>query len=47
MNNQLQIEAYKSFYQQAKNSYATGGAPVMREAFLFETEENVKNTRIL
>lgn len=42
MNNQPQIEAYKSFYQYAKNYYAAGGAPVMREAFLFETEENVK-----
>lgn len=34
MNNQPTIEAYKSFYQQAKDFYAAGDIPAAREAFL-------------
>lgn len=38
MNNQPTIEAYKSFYQQAKDFYATGDIPAAREAFLRAAE---------
>ena len=33
MNNQPLIEAYKSFYQQAKDFYAAGDIPALREMF--------------
>ncbi len=38
MNNQPTIEAYKSFYQQAKDFYAAGDIPAAREAFLRAAE---------
>lgn len=38
MNNQPLIEAYKSFYQQAKDFYAAGDIPAAREAFLRAAE---------
>ena len=38
MNNQPSIEAYKSFYQQAKDFYAAGDIPAAREAFLRAAE---------
>lgn len=38
MNNQPKIEAYKSFYQQAKDFYAAGDIPAAREAFLRAAE---------
>lgn len=38
MNNRPTIEAYKSFYQQAKDFYAAGDIPAAREAFLRAAE---------
>lgn len=38
MNNKPLIEAYKSFYQQAKDFYAAGDIPAAREAFLRAAE---------
>lgn len=38
MNNQPTIEAYKSFYQQAKDFYTAGDIPAAREAFLRAAE---------
>ena len=38
MNNKPTIEAYKSFYQQAKDFYAAGDIPAAREAFLRAAE---------
>lgn len=38
MNNQPTIEAYKSFYQQAKDFYAAGDIPAARETFLRAAE---------
>ena len=38
MNNQPKIEAYKSFYQQAKDYYNAGDISAARDAFLKAAE---------